>query len=186
MAATNHALNSGPLLCLDTSVLLNIPRREEIREGAKARYVPYFPADEFLLDFYVSMCDMVEAQALIFPEEVERESRQDRKDDLARAFTQKAWTLADRRLRVPRDDLVGYVVAMAFREESANFDTPNADPRVIAIALTQREDRDRDVSVACDDKKMEQCCRDLRIPTLSTGEFIRVVLDWGEGTHTPA
>ena len=177
---TTISWDSGgqPLLCLDTSVLLNIPRREEIRSGSTTTWVPYMPQHELLFDFYVSMCEMVESRVLVFPSEVERETRQDRKDDLARAFTQKAWTLSDQRLHTPRADLVERVIRTAFSREAVGSERHFADPRVIAIALTQRVEQDRTVSVACEDDKMDLCCDDLNIPTLNTHDFIRAVLDW--------
>ena len=180
MATVNWDQSGTSLLCLDTSVLLNIPRREEIRSGNSTTWVPYFPSSELLLDFYVSMCDMVESGVLIFPREVERETRQDRQDDLARAFTQKAWTLANRKLRTPREDLVERVLRTAFAQETVALERPFADPRVIAIALTQREHQDRNVLVACEDNQMAGCCDDLGIPTLNTHEFIAAVLGWRE------
>lgn len=172
------------LLCLDTSVLLNIPRREEIRSGSNTTWDPYMPPQELLFDFYVTMCEMVESGVLILPHEVVQETRQDRQDDLARAFSQKAWTLADQELRTPRTDLVEHVVRMAFAQETVTMEKPFADPRVIAIALTQRLEQDRTVSVACEDEKMEQCCDDLGIPTLDTHQFIAAVLGWREHNQT--
>ena len=168
MTTINWDSVEQPLLCIDSSVLFNIPRREEVQVGDDTKMVQYMPPNEFLLDFYVSMCDMVASQVLAFPREVERETQQDRQDDLARAFTQKAWTLSDRRLRTPRADLVENVIGTAFPQETVVMEGPFADPRVIAIALTQRMERDRSVSVACDDAKMARCCDHFGIPTLNT------------------
>ena len=141
------------------------------------------PKDEHLLDFYKTMCDMVAVGDLSFPIEVKQESeKQQLKDpernyDLALAFTQKAWDENRTGLRDPSGEHVITVVNSGFAEDVALEQERKADPYVIALAMTQR-DQGRESAVATEDRKMIRCCNDLSIRVLSTREFIDAVLSW--------
>ena len=170
------------VISLDSSVLLNLPRKERVITTSGTKLDPYMREDVYLLDFYNVMCDMVAAGALTFPIEVVDESKGQPQDDLARAFTQKAWQLNDRNLRKPSEAHLARVINMAFASEVGLTQKRMADPRVIAIALTQLLDHNRLCLVATEDKTMIQCCENLDIRVLSTRDFIASVLSWRDRT----
>ena len=175
---TNH----HAVVSLDSTVLFNLPRKERVSTETETKLVPYMPTDEIIFDFYLTMCDMVAAGALTFPYEVVKESKDQPQDDLARAFTQKAWPLNDRILRKPSEVYLQRVINMAFASEIGLSQNGMPDPRVIAIALTQIRDREIPCVVATDDKTMVRCCEELGIGVLSTRDFIKSVQSWRDGS----
>lgn len=181
MIVESRVITHQALISLDSTVLLNLPRKERVSTEAGDTLVPYMPKEEILLDFYLTMCDMVDAGKLTFPYEVVKESKDQPQDDLARAFTQKAWPLSDRALRKPSDVHLARVINMAFASETGLTEKGMADPRVIAIALTQIRDREIPCLVATDEKTMARCCEELGIGVLSTRDFIKSVQSWRDG-----
>lgn len=166
------------IVSLDSTVLFNIPRKEVVPTETGNKQVPYMREDVYYLDFYNVMCDMVAAGALTFPVEVVIESKGQGQDDLARAFTQKAWELNDSNLRRPSEAHLARVINMAFTSEIGLTEKRMADPRVIAIALTQLRDHGTPCVVAAEDNRMIQCCQQLGIGVLNTRGFIAAVLSW--------
>lgn len=178
MSAKTSNSDKQAVISLDSSVLLNLPRKERVVTASGTKLVPFIPENEIILDFYTTMCEMVATGALTFPFEVVRESKGQPQDDLARAFTQKAWGLNDRDLRKPSEAHLAPVINMAFASEVGLAQKRKADPRVIAIALTQLRDRGTPCVVAAEDGTMVRCCEDLGIRVLKTREFIAAVLSW--------
>ena len=173
------------LICLDSSVLFDIPSLRPINVDGKSRGGRRLPQGEFLLDFYLTMCDMISAGALIFPEEVVKEANDtlEKMQDLAIALTEKGWQLADHRLRRPHENHVRTVLNESHRFDSTWSDESKADVYVVAIGLTQREDFQRHAVVATNDGKMIDCCRDFGLEVLDTFSFVDTVLSWRESNR---
>lgn len=178
MTAETSNTDQQALISLDSTVLLNLPRKERVLTTSGTKLVPYMPEEELILDFYIAMCDMVAACALTFPIEVVSESKDQPQDDLARAFTQKAWESNDFGLRKPAEGYLAQVINMAYASEIGLTEKRMADPRVIAIALTQTLDHGTPCTVATEDDRMIRCCNELGIDVLNTHEFIASVLSW--------
>ena len=167
-------------ICLDTSVLLEIPRLDSARIGNDGTTMK-LPKGEFLFDVYVTMCDMVKAGSLAFPEQLVAETRPPnavRMHDLARAFAEKAWSIADRGVCQPAESQIRNVFNLASGFRPTWSGETEADPYVIAIGLTQREASGRECLIASIDGPVLDCCSELGLPTLNTIEFIEAVVSW--------
>lgn len=168
------------LVCLDSSVLFDIPSLRPVIVNGESRAGRRLPKGEFLLDFYATMCDMISAGALVFPEEVAKEANdtQEKMQDLAIALTEKGWLLADHRLRRPHEDHVRSILNESHQFDVTWSDESKADVYVVAIGLTQREEFQRDSVIATNDGKMIDYCKDVGLEVLDTFSFVETVLSW--------
>ena len=172
------------LISLDSSVLFDIPRLRPINvRGGRQLTGRRLPEGEFLLDFYTTMCDMISAGMLVFPEQVVREANntEEKMQDLAIALTEKGWGLADSLLRRPDESYVRAVLNQSHKFDLTWSDESKADVYVVAIGLTQREVHQRNAVVATNDGNMINYCRDVGMRVLDTLSFVEAVIAWRDG-----
>ena len=175
---TADRVGDSPLICVDSSVLFDIPHNSgpasEVGDFGRERVLK----DDQLLDFYNAMCEMVEDGVLVFPERVMLEARKGRMQDLARAFTARAWELADRKSAVPAENHLRTVINLAYRYDVAWGDETTADAYVIAIGLTHQIDYDRECRIATRDNNIIRCCEELGLASIGTEQFVNEVGAW--------
>lgn len=161
------------VVSLDSSVLFNIPRNRDAKTGKGSTE---HLGDAELLDFYFSMYALVERGLLSFPQRVRNEAKKGPYQDLARAFTAKAWLLKDANIMVPSDAHIQAVINTELAERAGwGAESEDADPHVIALGMTLTEQLGKPCAVATRDNVMIEFCEDHGIDVLGTRAFVEFV-----------